>query len=477
MSFKIYIKVICITAFSLHINYTFAQNKNCIEKYRAFNARIQDYKYEEASVILKELEQNKCKLFTNDFYNAACIYSVLSKSNIALSYLQKAVQQNYYDTAHMAIDKDLDNIRNLQQYKKLISLIKTKLKQDAIRDSINAVNAASIRWANQFDIKNKAKWQFLKKNFTKINLLKMADVIPYIKDNKWGYMDNLGNALTKPLFDYADFASANGLLFLYNKNYFFYNKKAQIDKLVARSTDGVKGSMYEPNYNFELTNTPGFTLKNNEIVSHYSEYAQIGLLNSYHVKNEEYKNYLQGKTWAIVKNKVGKMAIIDSIGNPLNDVYNFKYYMDGYIDLSDASYKAYKKVFFKLKQDGNELLFELNGKAINTEKPVASSSYFYNYSKEMDDIILSIYSDISNQLHKIYYADDTQNLLIIRNENLELLFKKFYTKIIGYNGVCKDKFDGYTQYVKNIKNLFILVKDVNETFYVDMNGKEYKLPN
>lgn len=345
-------------------------------------------------------------------------------------------------------------------------------------DSIKDANADAIKWTKQFDTKNKAKWQFLKKNFTKINLNKIEEVIPYKRNDRWGYMDKMGNTLTKPLFEYADFASQNGLLFIYNTKYFYYNKKGQIDKLLERNDDGKELAMKMPDDYYELTNTPGFTIKNNQIAAHSSDYVQIGLLNRFTGMDEEYKNYLQGKTWAIVKNKFEKIAIIDSAGNPLNKVYNFEYSMDRYADLSDANYKLNNKVFFVLKDlSENKLLFELNGNAINTEKPVYDCSYFYNYNKEFDKINLSIYCNQARETFKIYYTDHSQNLLIPKNGNLELAFTKFYNEIIGYNGVCKERFDGYEFYEKDIKNLFILAKDANEIFYVDMDGKEHKLKN
>jgi hypothetical protein len=479
------LKTILFLALFFQLNVGFSQSKStnpknvdCRADFELFNTLIQGYKYEEASVVFKKIEKNKCQLSENDYYNAACIYSVLKNSNLALKYLQIAIQENYHDTAHMAVDKDLDNIRDLAKYKNLVGLIKQKIIQNIKTDSINEIKAEVVKWNSQFDVKNKAKWQSLKSMFSKINILKMEEVIPYKKNGLWGYMDKSGVALTKPLFDFADFSSKNGLLFVYNKQYFFYNKKGQIDKLLENNDDDQAVMRMPDNYNFELTNTPGFTIKDNQIVAHSSDYIQIGLLNIGSGLSGEYKNYLQGKTWAIVKNKEDKIAIIDSVGNPLNKVYNFVYSMDRYTELSDADYKLNNKIFYVLKNSsGDKLLFELNGNAINTEKQVSNAGIFSWYNNEFGLKNFDLYCNKSYQIFKLFYADLSQNLLVVKNENFELVFKKFYNEIIDYNGVCNDKFTGDAYYNKKIDNLFILVKEGSDIFYVDMDGREYKLKN
>lgn len=481
MTFLFKIKSILFLFLFFQINVSYAQNTkkekiNCTADFDLFNELIRSYRYDEALVIFKKVETNKCKLIVNDYYNAACIYSVLNNSNLALKYLNTAIKKEYYDTAHMAVDKDLDNIRNLANYKNLVAVIKRKLILISKTDSINEVNAKVNEWTKQFDRKNNAKWQFLKSNFTKINLSKIEDVIPYKKNNKWGFMDKLGNALTKPLFEFADFSSANGLLFIFDKKYFFYNKKGGIDKLLENNKEDRGAVMRAPvdNY-YELTNTPGFVLKDNQIVSHSSDYVQIDFLDKYNTKSKAYKNYLQDKTWAIVKNKERKIGIIDSVGNTLNKAFNFEYTMDRYGELSDANYRIGDKVFYVLKNEETKLLFELNGNSINTVKPISNGGIFYWDDNSFGIKNFIIYSDKSNQIFKIHYIDLSQNLLVLKNENLSLAFTKFYNEILGYNGVCKDKFEGNNFYKKDIKNLFALVKEGNEIFYVDMDGKEYKL--
>jgi len=57
-------------------------------------------------------------------YNIACIYSLKGDKKDACDCLQKAVQSGYYDWEYMGKDKDLDNIRSEEAYKKLIDALK-----------------------------------------------------------------------------------------------------------------------------------------------------------------------------------------------------------------------------------------------------------------------------------------------------------------------------------------------------------------
>ncbi|MDB5222571.1 MAG: hypothetical protein JWN83_1238 [Chitinophagaceae bacterium] len=54
------------------------------------------------------------------YYNIACAKSVQLKTEDALYYLDKTIKTGYTDLAHMAEDSDLDNIRSLPAFKKII---------------------------------------------------------------------------------------------------------------------------------------------------------------------------------------------------------------------------------------------------------------------------------------------------------------------------------------------------------------------
>lgn len=56
------------------------------------------------------------------YYEAACLYSLMNEKEQALEYLQKSLEMGYYTQLyHVKHDRDLNNIRNTEMYKQLIS--------------------------------------------------------------------------------------------------------------------------------------------------------------------------------------------------------------------------------------------------------------------------------------------------------------------------------------------------------------------
>ncbi len=55
------------------------------------------------------------------FYNIACVYSRMGDAKKSVEYLEKAVKNGFKDKAWIELDKDLDNIRSEEAYKKLLS--------------------------------------------------------------------------------------------------------------------------------------------------------------------------------------------------------------------------------------------------------------------------------------------------------------------------------------------------------------------
>ena len=130
-TFKCFIFLLIAISFTKN---TFAQNPKteiCNNLSISFNKNIQNQNYTEAAKIWDQREKAKCTFTEIDYYNAACIYSTKNEQALALKYLRLSINNDYEDTAHMAIDKDLNNIRNADGYKKLILLIQNKKIQKA----------------------------------------------------------------------------------------------------------------------------------------------------------------------------------------------------------------------------------------------------------------------------------------------------------------------------------------------------------
>ena len=56
-----------------------------------------------------------------DYYDAACLYSLMGEEEKALTYLRKSLENGYKSFNHIRRDHDLDNIRNTPEFKIMVS--------------------------------------------------------------------------------------------------------------------------------------------------------------------------------------------------------------------------------------------------------------------------------------------------------------------------------------------------------------------
>lgn len=74
---------------------------------------------------------------STDYYLAACVYSLVNQPDSALYYLRKALDNGWFQFAHLQVDRDLDNIRNLEEYIQLVSEYEARHK--ASLDSLTII--------------------------------------------------------------------------------------------------------------------------------------------------------------------------------------------------------------------------------------------------------------------------------------------------------------------------------------------------
>ncbi|GAI31139.1 unnamed protein product, partial [marine sediment metagenome] len=87
--------------------------------HREAMAKLQNKEYDEAEKIYLKL----VRLIPKDYialYNLACVYSLTNRKAKAMEYLKKSVKAGYTNAGHMQTDTDLDNIREMEEFKKLI---------------------------------------------------------------------------------------------------------------------------------------------------------------------------------------------------------------------------------------------------------------------------------------------------------------------------------------------------------------------
>ncbi|MBO6117890.1 MAG: TonB family protein [Bacteroidales bacterium] len=66
----------------------------------------------------------------SSYYDAACLYSIMGEKQKAVNYLENALRKGYRRFAHIERDRDLDNIRNMQEFKDLIKKYKAIAEEE-----------------------------------------------------------------------------------------------------------------------------------------------------------------------------------------------------------------------------------------------------------------------------------------------------------------------------------------------------------
>lgn len=68
-------------------------------------------------------------------YDAVCLYSVMGEKEKALSYLRQSLEDGYKRFAHIKRDRDLNNIRNTEEFKVLLKEFEEKHQQEIAADA------------------------------------------------------------------------------------------------------------------------------------------------------------------------------------------------------------------------------------------------------------------------------------------------------------------------------------------------------
>lgn len=71
----------------------------------------------------------------DNFYDAACLYSIMGDKEMALSYLRQSLENGYRCFAHIKRDRDLNNIRPTEEYKALMNEYEQRHQQEISEDA------------------------------------------------------------------------------------------------------------------------------------------------------------------------------------------------------------------------------------------------------------------------------------------------------------------------------------------------------
>lgn len=86
---------------------------------------------EKATSIINDMLKKNDK---GDYYDAACLYSIMGEKEKSINYLRKALELGFRRFAHIKRDRDLNNIHNEESYKVLIDEYENKHKQETVTD-------------------------------------------------------------------------------------------------------------------------------------------------------------------------------------------------------------------------------------------------------------------------------------------------------------------------------------------------------
>lgn len=75
----------------------------------------------------------------DNYYSAACLYSIMGEKDKSIDYLRKSLENGYRNFNHVKRDRDLNNIRSTAEYKALMEEYEKKHQQEIVEDADDTV--------------------------------------------------------------------------------------------------------------------------------------------------------------------------------------------------------------------------------------------------------------------------------------------------------------------------------------------------
>lgn len=128
-------------------------------------------KYDKVLLVFNELESLENIELLNDryinlMYNFACLHSIQGNKDSALSYLEKAVKKGYSNYKHILKDSDLNNIKETDEFKLLVSSLKKEVSSGEVYYSKHINTSEDQEVTPELNIAGLSKfWAEAKYNF------------------------------------------------------------------------------------------------------------------------------------------------------------------------------------------------------------------------------------------------------------------------------------------------------------------------
>ncbi|WP_196888966.1 DUF6624 domain-containing protein [Aureivirga sp. CE67] len=113
-------KKIILIIFIFSFSFTKAQDYSSLIK--KGNTHLSKKKYEDASKYYKEAFSIQSGTY-NDYYNAACAFSLNNEPEESFKYLKLAAQNGFKNLKHIKNDRDLDTLKKLPKWENILKIV------------------------------------------------------------------------------------------------------------------------------------------------------------------------------------------------------------------------------------------------------------------------------------------------------------------------------------------------------------------
>jgi hypothetical protein len=359
--------------------------------------------------------------YTIDYYNAACCASLTQQPELASKLLVRSIRLGYLDKKWAQADPDFMTLRSDKHWSSVLTEFEKQEKQ-------------------------------LTKLFSKIKSVKHADLIPFQQNGQWGYIDkNTLNVIVQPAFKTLGFMGDCTEAYYRDYTPLQVNSDGTISiKYPEHSTNADESMVMEvsaedegpqPSYD---KNFKGFKVNDQGEIIYFSS-----IYNRYQPAffniNGPFK--INGVYYAIA-HKTDRSGVIDQDGNPL-PLFDFMHY-----ELVRNYSRSDGETWFYYKEESGK------GGFVSEKGETRLAGELIGYPFYSSDVLdNNIQSD-----QKQWGVLDKKNMTwVIRPQSLPI-------QAIGYSyhDSCQ------TPSAKNAIELYFLIRDGSNAYYIDKNMKAYK---
>lgn len=415
------LNLIIISLF-FYSNFQAQTNAECEKNLDNLKINYKSKKFIKALDNLKIMMKCESNLTADIYYNAAVLGALANKDKLAIEYLEKSIKLGFNNFQKLKKDTLFNNIKNKQGYKNII-------------------------------LKFNEEYNYVAEKLKKLNVNNYDNYIPFNIENKWGWINKNNNSIViDAILDKTFFTSGKGLPFIFNKQKYILNSKKTVILFNKNNESEISDLPIIPTSSKEIDNLilPGFKVNEDNQVIEYSD-------RFHYVKVLKHNNELIG----ITNNKDYTHSIIYGNGKRIKKFkFNFEKLNHFYFNNNEIGFigKKVGESFYKIYDFKGNIIFNDEIESFNKNSTFNNNSG-YPYSN------LGSYNFIELQIRNKY------KIFMISNK--KLINSNGFNKVYFIDGPTKEIHNIFTS-ERYIYELYFLVSNDNEYFYIDLLGKEYR---